>query len=79
MPRKKHSRNTLSDKFCRCIKAVRTTVRLRKSAAKGTKKAANTAKESAAIAICVRSVLGARGKTLSKFSCKDKKLVTKKL
>ncbi len=76
MPRKKHSRNTLSDKFCRCIKAVRTTVRLRKSAVKKPKQAA---KESAAIAICVRSVLGARGKTLRKFSCKNKKLATKKL
>ena len=56
------SRKTLAKKFCRCIKAVRKTVKVRGSAGK----------ESAAIAICTRSVLGTRGRTLRKFKC-DKK------
>ncbi len=41
--------------------------------------AAATATESAAIAVCVNSVLKTRGKTLRKFSCKNKKLLTTKL
>ena len=56
------SRKMLANKFCRCIKAVRKTVKAR-SAAK---------KESSAIAICVRSVLGTRGRTLRKFRCNKK-------
>ena len=76
----KHKHNTLRDRFCRCIKAVRVTIKPRNmSRGKKTKVAVKTAKESAAIAICVRSVLGARGKTLRKFSCRKKKLQTKKL
>jgi hypothetical protein len=54
--------------FCRCIKKVRRTVKLRKGSGRGP-----AAKESAAIAICVKSVLGSRGRTLRKFSCKDRK------
>ena len=55
-------RNTLAAKFCRCIQSVRKTVK-RKTKAE---------KESAAIAICVRSVLGRRGKTLKRFKCLPK-------
>ena len=43
----------LRGKFCRCIKAVTRRVK----------------KESVAIPICVRSVLGARGKTIHSFKC----------
>lgn len=52
-------RNTISRKFCRCIKHVRKTIKRRP-------------KESAAIAICVKSVLQTRGRTLRKFRCKTK-------
>jgi hypothetical protein len=76
---KKHKHNTLRDRFCRCIKAVRTTIKPRNLTRKAvTAKATAAAKESAAIAVCVRSVLGARGKTLRKFSCRKKQLLTKK-
>ena len=66
--------NTLSNKFCRCIKHVRRTVktsRLNKSVARGS--SVSSLKEKAAIAICIRSVLGSRGKTLKRFKCTGKK------
>jgi hypothetical protein len=56
--------------FCDCIKKVRRTVKLRKRF--GTKQARNVAKESAAIGICVNSVLKTRGKTLKRFTCGKK-------
>ena len=63
-----------SDRFCRCIKAVRNTVKLR-AGMRG-----KDAREKAAIAICVKSVLQGRGRTLKKFSCrKGAKLQTQKL
>lgn len=66
-------RNSLANKFCRCIKKVRGTVRLRSG--RGDK-----ARESAAIGICTKSVLQTRGKTLRKVSCKKgAKLSTKTL
>ena len=46
--------------FCHCIKKVRKT-------GKGTRKA----KESRAIAICVKSVLQTKGRTLKSFQCKS--------
>ena len=52
-------RESLSKKFCNCIKKVRKTV-----------KARTRGKEEAAIAICTKSVLWSRGKTLRKFSCR---------
>ena len=60
-----------ANKFCGCIKQVRKTVKLRSG--KGP-----AARESAAIAICTKSVLQTRGKTLRKFSCKKTrpKLIT---
>jgi hypothetical protein len=58
-------------RFCRCIKAVRKTVKLRS----GVRGAA--AKEKAAIAICVKSILQSKGRTLKKFSCrKGQQLIT---
>lgn len=47
------------DEFCRCIKKVKKTVKARPG----------SNKESAAIGICVKSVLQTRGRTLRKFSC----------
>jgi hypothetical protein len=65
----------LGKKLCECIKKVRRTVKLRKTAV--TKGPAGLAKESAAIGICVKSVLQTRGKTLKRFSCdKQPKLTT---
>jgi hypothetical protein len=56
-------------RFCRCVKSVRRTVRARAGS-----------KESAAIAICTKSILQTRGKTLRKFSCKKgAKLLTQPL
>jgi len=59
-------------KFCGCVKAVRKTVKLRSG--KGPQ-----AKESAAIAICTKSVLQTKGKTLRKVSCKKGRLNTQPL
>jgi hypothetical protein len=65
---------SLSSKFCRCVKKVAKTIKLRK----GQKKTAS-AKESAAIAVCTTSILHTRGRTLKKFSCKKgAKLQTQK-
>ena len=58
----------LADRFCRCVKSVRKTVKLRR----GSKKSTN-GKEQAAIAICVKSVLQSRGRTLKKFKCRKTK------
>jgi hypothetical protein len=76
--KKHHSqqKNTLSQKFCRCIKHVRRTVKTSDKVTRGS----SSSKEQAAIAICVRSVLGSRGKTLKKFKCgKNPRLKTQKL
>jgi hypothetical protein len=54
-------------KFCRCVKQVAATVQLRPGSGRG-----KTAKESAAIAICVSKMLQSRGRTLKRFSCKKK-------
>ena len=48
-------------RFCRCIKKVRSTIK----STRGTP-------ESAAIAVCVKSVLQKHGRTLKKFRCKGK-------
>ena len=65
----------LAGRFCRCIKSVRRTVKVRPSAKVQSRKA----RESAAIAICTKSVLQTRGKTLRRFSCgKNQKLQTQK-
>lgn len=60
----------LSNRFCRCIKSVRKTLKARKG----------STKEQGAIAVCVKSVLQTRGKTLRKFRCGPKqRLTTQKL
>jgi hypothetical protein len=64
-----YTRKNLSKKFCRCIKQVSSYIKPNK----GTK-------ESASIAICVKSVLQTRGRTLKKFKCgKNRFLKTQKL
>jgi hypothetical protein len=65
--------NKLLKKLCSCIKQEQKTIKLRSNLKqiKG--------KESAAIGICVKSVLQTRGRTLKKFSCKKKILQTKLL
>ena len=56
-------------KFCRCIKAVKKTLKARKG----------STKEQGAIAVCVKSVLHSRGRTIKKFRCGRKaKVVTQK-
>lgn len=59
----------LSERFCRCIKSVRKTVKVRG------KDKSKAAKEQAAIAICVRAVLGSRGKTMKRFRCGKKAML----
>ena len=49
-------------KFCKCIKAVKKTVRVRRGFTGN--------KESAAIAICTKSLLQSRGKTLKRVRCR---------
>ena len=64
-------KNKLASDFCRCIKRVRKTIKLRP----GVKKTA-AAKEAAAIGVCVQSVLQTKGKTLKRFRCGKKAMLT---
>jgi hypothetical protein len=57
----------LSRKFDRCVKGVRKTVKARKG----------SSKESAAIAICTKSVLQTRGRTIRRY--RKGKLRTQKM
>lgn len=69
-----------ADRFCRCIKAVKKTVKLRSR--NGTDASTIDAlREKAAIAICVKSVLQTRGRTLKKFKCRGrgKTLISQKM
>ena len=68
------TKKQLLKKLCHCIKQVRKTIKLKLKPTQVKK-----AKESAAIGICVTSVLQTRGKTLKRFSCKKKMLQTKLL
>jgi hypothetical protein len=56
-----YTRKNLSKKFCRCIKQVSSYIKPNKGS-----------KTSAAIAICVKSVLQTRGRTLKQFKCGKK-------
>ena len=66
----KPAKKLLTQTFCRCIKKVRNYI---KPIIKG------QSKESAAIAVCINSVLKTKGKTLRKFSCRKGKLFTRKI
>ena len=52
---------SLGKNYCNCIKSVRRTVKARKGS-----------KEQAAIAICTKSVIQSRGRTLKRFKCKNR-------
>ena len=65
-PMFKRGGTRMSSKFNRCVKAVKKTVRARKG----------SNKESAAIAICTKSVLHKRGRTIKSYS--RKRLITQK-
>lgn len=66
--RRRKTRKTRSQtkRFCKCIKAVRKTIKARKG----------STKEKAAIATCVKSVLHSRKRTLKRFKCGRKARVT---
>jgi len=55
----------INKKLCSCVKKVRRTVRL----------PTRRAREQRAIAICVKSVLWSRGKTLKRFKCRGKPML----
>lgn len=57
--------------FCRCIKKVRKTIKLRPGV-----KNTSSNREAAAIGVCVKSVLQTRGKTLKRFRCGKKMSLT---
>ena len=59
----KSASKILTKKFCECIQKVKS----------------RKINESGAIAICTKSVLQTKGKTLKKFRCRDKKLFTQRL
>ena len=65
-------RNSQTKRFCRCIKHVRKTIKLRKGLPKN--------RESAAIGVCVKSVLQRKlkptGRTLRHFSCRKRQVIT---
>lgn len=63
-------KNKLAADFCRCIKKVRKTIKLRP----GVKNTA-AAREAAAIGVCVTSVLQTKGKTLKRFKCGKKMML----
>jgi hypothetical protein len=68
---------SLTKDFCHCVKKVRKTIKLRRG-----QPVSRASKESAAIAVCVRSVLQTKGLTLKKVRCLPKKkmrLFTQKL
>lgn len=68
-------KNNLAAEFCRCIKKVRKTIKLRP----GVKKT-DASREAAAIGVCVKAVLQTKGKTLKRFRCgKKPSLTTQKL
>jgi hypothetical protein len=64
-----HKTSGEAEKFCRCIKGVRKTIKARKG----------SSKESGAIAVCTTRLLWPHGKTLRKVRCdKRKQLLTQK-
>ena len=62
---------TQKDRFCKCVKAVRRTLKFNKKYAKSP--------EGAAIAICTKTILFPKGRTLKKVTCGKKgRLITQK-
>ena len=56
-------RESMSKRFCSCIKKVRKTIKARPK----------STQEQGAIAVCVKAVLQTKGRTLRKFNCKSPK------
>ena len=69
---------TQADRFARCVKQITKNFKPSKFGKKTMKR---TDKESAAIAICTKSILWPQGRTLKKFYMKGKKpiLITQKM
>lgn len=67
--RKNGPHRTLAEKFCSCVGNVQKSMKLPAS------------NEGRAIAVCVKSVLQTRGRTMKRFSCRGKtpKLQTQKM
>ena len=63
-------KNKLAADFCRCIKKVRKTIKLRPGV-----KNSSAAREAAAIGVCVKAVLQTKGKTLKRFRCGKKMML----
>lgn len=72
---------SLSKNFCSCIKKVRKTIKSKPVSKVNTKtKMSAKEREKIAIAICVKSVLHTKGKTLKRFTCNPSPiLITKRL
>jgi hypothetical protein len=64
----KETKAARASKFCRCIKSVQKSVKLRSGRGKA-------AKEGAAIAICTKSILQSRGRTLKRIRCRGKPML----
>jgi hypothetical protein len=69
---------SLTKNFCHCVKKVRKTIKLRRGSPRTKQE-----KESAAIAVCTKSVLQSRGLTMRKVRCgpsgpKKARLLTQK-
>jgi hypothetical protein len=70
-------KNKLASDFCRCIKKVRKTIKLRPGVKIAKSKDKQTvAKEAAAIGVCVKAVLQTKGKTLKRFRCGKKMMLS---
>jgi hypothetical protein len=61
-------KEAIGRRFCSCIKKVRRTVKARINSGN-----INKNREKAAIAICVKSVLHSKGKTIKRFTCRSPK------
>ena len=64
------------DTFCRCVKKVKKTLKARPGSISESGKKERSAAEGRAIAICTKSVLQTKGRTLRKVRCRDKVLET---
>jgi hypothetical protein len=64
------------DTFCRCVKKVKKTLKARTGSTSERGKKDRSAAEGRAIAICTKSVLQTKGRTIRKVRCRDKVLET---
>ena len=64
------------DTFCRCVKKVKKTLKARPGSTSERGKEDRSAAEGRAIAVCTKSVLQTKGRTIRKVRCRDKVLET---